>query len=161
MILLAYSLVFLIKVALFWLAHYILSCIQSIHPCCYQQKPERPSNSFEAFTSEGSPSLLYCTFSPDEPLAFDVQMKSIGQKSLLTRRSFLPRFLPPSFFLENKEIVLKEWYAIFRHFDINRNYEFAKMYIIKSQRQFVCCSNFYESDVKTTKKSLFVFPYKS
>ena len=86
----------------------------------YQQKPEEPSNSFEAFTSQGSPSLLHCTFSTDETLAFDVQMKSIGQKSLLTRRSFLSRFLPPSFFLKNKKIGLKVWYSIFRFSAKNR-----------------------------------------
>ena len=41
------------------------------------------------------PTSRLSTFSTDETLAFDVQMKSIGQKSLLTRRSsFLPRFLP-------------------------------------------------------------------
>ena len=90
----------------------------------YQQKPEEPSNSFEAFTSQGSPSLLHCTFSTDETLAFDVQMKSIGQKSLLTRRSFLPRFLPPSFFLKNKKLVLKVRHSILRFSAKNRNYRF-------------------------------------
>ena len=110
-----------------WYTLYIFLYSKYIHPCCYQQMPEEPSNSFEAFTSQGSPSLLYCTFSTDETLAFDVQMKSIGQKSLLTRRSFLPRFLPPSFSLKNKKIVLKVRYSGFLskiETINNRNYQF-------------------------------------